>query len=903
MMNTLKNKIRKVMNENEQKYFSKCKSDTDVLKQFEQLLIEWESKIAKEHEKTYTTDIVENHINGQVIEWILFFLKEAAFEKEDAAICISIFRHRHVGYNMYRIKNQFFDEKIQNGLDFIYNNSEYETVLYCAMADFYAQFTGTFSTNEEAIEFLCKFYPKDMVLNTERQENIAEALFHHIVFAGTTSDFGYAYNGIAKIEKYIWLMPIKIVEDVLEKYERYRVENQPVHRHQMYSIIKESALKDKIGYKFYYIDSAVLIRCVTMQMFKIIIKEDDKIDIDYPALQSFTEKKIDFLIRDNGEVYAYWQTQEKKKAELFVEGKSWLTIEFGSSGNNKNVICLRHKGKTKSMLFRFDDWMANEYFSKSFEKSLADYLEATVKNSDFVFSYIYLNGYRGIQNQKLSFDHRFEYDRRKKSITKTQNKYFPGKFYGKKVYSLSCIVGENGRGKTSIIDFMRDSFFKIIDCVDRKLLEYQDNTVKLSEQWMENLRLNDDVEFLVVFRMDGKDYFLTNISNVTYKWKEVRAYVPSFLLGMAAEGSKILYFSGKINMYDDKISRSDSKEQEQINIINQTHSIDYSENIANYRRIQNILAGTKKAVNRELCYQLTFLRHHKDEDFQWWFGAGFEKEKLMILDKRTINQKYSDDLPIQQLLFTPDCQLSPFSSGEYNKLSFLSKLYWCLEGGERFREENKTLEDMGIFHMREVVQKGDAVILFIDEGEVYYHPEWQRQYVRILLEMIDRCSKSEAVQIVLTTHSPFMISDILEEDIMYLPPQETKSVKKTFGQNIHMLLKSSFFMRSTIGEYAKGLIEWLLNLLNDENKSYEEVAKDVNERFYTNLSAPEEVYDFLEQLISNIGEEIYRTELLRMLRKFRESNLSRLEILKREKLELEKQIAALEKTMSGEKRK
>lgn len=105
------------------------------------------------------------------------------------------------------------------------------------------------------------------------------------------------------------------------------------------------------------------------------------------------------------------------------------------------------------------------------------------------------------------------------------------------------------------------------------------------------------------------------------------------------------------------------------------------------------------------------------------------------------------------------------------------------------------------------------------------------------------------------------------------------------------------------GEYAKSLIEWLLNLLNDENKSYEEVAKDVNERFYTNLSAPEEVYDFLEQLISNIGEEIYRTELLRMLRKFRESNLSRLEILKREKLELEKQIAALEKTMSGEKRK
>lgn len=50
-------------------------------------------------------------------------------------------------------------------------------------------------------------------------------------------------------------------------------------------------------------------------------------------------------------------------------------------------------------------------------------------------------------------------------MTETENK-IPD-FYGKEVYSLSCIVGKNGTGKTSIVDFLRETFFKLIRVIDQ----------------------------------------------------------------------------------------------------------------------------------------------------------------------------------------------------------------------------------------------------------------------------------------------------------------------------------------------------------------------------------------------------------------------------------------------------
>ena len=61
-----------------------------------------------------------------------------------------------------------------------------------------------------------------------------------------------------------------------------------------------------------------------------------------------------------------------------------------------------------------------------------------------------------------------------------------------------------------------------------------------------------------------------------------------------------------------------------------------------------------------------------------------------------------------------------------------------------------------------------------------------------LLQIIQKNEQDSLVQVILTTNSPFIISDVLWEDVKYIDD----------GQNIHMLLTKNFFMNYTIGEFS-----------------------------------------------------------------------------------------------------
>ena len=92
------------------------------------------------------------------------------------------------------------------------------------------------------------------------------------------------------------------------------------------------------------------------------------------------------------------------------------------------------------------------------------------------------------------------------------------------------------------------------------------------------------------------------------------------------------------------------------------------------------------------------------------------------------------------------------------------------------------------------------VNLIFDEAELYYHPEFQRDFINMLLKCLTWCkNKGEAlksIHILIATHSPFLLSDVLVENTLYMkegmPDQQDKP--QTFGANLYDLMKSSFFL-------------------------------------------------------------------------------------------------------------
>lgn len=126
------------------------------------------------------------------------------------------------------------------------------------------------------------------------------------------------------------------------------------------------------------------------------------------------------------------------------------------------------------------------------------------------------------------------------------------------------------------------------------------------------------------------------------------------------------------------------------------------------------------------------------------------------------------------------------------------------------------------------------VNLVMDEVEICFHPEYQRRFISEMIGYIERLdlNKNMAFNILIATHSPFILSDILKGNILYLDDGKNANItdefKNPFCANICDLLYQSFFLKEGfIGEYSRQKLRSIFLLLNKpKNLS----TKDIKEK-------------------------------------------------------------------------
>lgn len=116
----------------------------------------------------------------------------------------------------------------------------------------------------------------------------------------------------------------------------------------------------------------------------------------------------------------------------------------------------------------------------------------------------------------------------------------------------------------------------------------------------------------------------------------------------------------------------------------------------------------------------------------------------------------------------------------------------------------------------------DSIILLIDEIDLYAHPEWQRQIVYRLLEDIDNQFRNKKVQIIYSTHSPLVLSDMLLNNIVFLQQGKCitpEGMEETFSNELYSILNNSFFLKNgVIGEFARKKIQKIIDKLVEFDK-------------------------------------------------------------------------------------
>jgi hypothetical protein len=117
------------------------------------------------------------------------------------------------------------------------------------------------------------------------------------------------------------------------------------------------------------------------------------------------------------------------------------------------------------------------------------------------------------------------------------------------------------------------------------------------------------------------------------------------------------------------------------------------------------------------------------------------------------------------------------------------------------------------------------VNIVLDEIEVCFHPDYQRKFIKNLLEVLKRLKLNESfgIHLLMTTHSPFILSDIPSSQIMYLEEGERlqgnrlKGMPNPFAANVSEILHQSFFLdKGFMGEFARDRILSLARFLKDE---------------------------------------------------------------------------------------
>lgn len=184
---------------------------------------------------------------------------------------------------------------------------------------------------------------------------------------------------------------------------------------------------------------------------------------------------------------------------------------------------------------------------------------------------------------------------------------------------------------------------------------------------------------------------------------------------------------------------------------------------------------------------------------------------------------------------------------------------------------NSTLHDVSIEKEHLSFLKYHHVCMLMDEVELYYHPDLQRKFVKLLLDSITSVPLDNIydINITLVTHSPFVLSDIPQSNILCLQKGERENQRgQTFGANIVDMLNESFFLQGTIGDIAQSCINEVVEFYFTHRKYQDSLRKNENNQgwhIHMELDkAFEKRRSKFDYVTSIIGEEYLQKELREM---------------------------------------
>ena len=364
-----------------------------------------------------------------------------------------------------------------------------------------------------------------------------------------------------------------------------------------------------------------------------------------------------------------------------------------------------------------------------------------------------------------------------------------------------CITGENGTGKSIIIDSIRALIKgRFSKGIERDIISSKDFLVK------SDIVLNDSE-----FTLETNSRFESNSNALDTNKMDVNILFTGSLESKLKKDFIFDYWTSKLS--------------------NDSFKIENIAAIDSNKYLGEVLNGIHRNV--DLTRTITFFDYLQDSK------NDYEKELgtvLFNLLKQIIELSVSDGLlsHISRINLKPiikigvkEISLDKLSSGNLYLIqrftSILSQIYSIC-----------TLNSINIADYKKI--KG---ILLIDEAENHLHPKWQKVFLKNIIELFPN------LQIIVTTHSPFIVSSIKHSRIYVCKSQIDHSIIEEetdyyTNKPIEEILMSPLFNTSNFSEEITDLLVRRKIAINEKNESeisqIESQLKEQNPEYFNYLN-------------------------------------------------------------------
>ena len=480
------------------------------------------------------------------------------------------------------------------------------------------------------------------------------------------------------------------------------------------------------------------------------------------------------------------------------------------------------------------------------------------------------------KNQIFNFsdEYKVNFDFETNELKIDKNPDYIENFYGESIYNISPIVGINGVGKSTILNLIgyyhraedqnkdMNQFFGIYLDTNGKFYLF-DKNFDLSSVTIEGIAAdkldisgysgtpkNDNLIYIMnEDRRPSGSYGGSSLLDVhlaeSSRWYILNgifeAYEELYSRGLVSSSYKFSFGVSKYGIPEEYLNDWENREffswlvlKVIVNVCNEFKYCLSDEEIERYfidgkylplfNKIKKEIEEEKKGFINSLVNFLNYLEQfiHKYKTKEY-----IDSTKSRIVELEYGEKNFDNRIEFEKLYLD-------YEKLEKNAcLSAIYEFYYNMSTGE-----TNILKVISYVKWLQMNSSQGTCQLVVDELESGMHLEWSRSLINFLVNYINEINKIGGMnfQLIFTTHSPYMLSDIKPGNVIMLEKnQETgysegKVLQNTFAKNIQEIMKENL-IDNIYGDFALAKINSMIERLNEKEEhegNEEELLKEIH---------------------------------------------------------------------------